>query len=142
MRLMNLLQLNLNKNMSGALLVWVSLDDAALGWYENEYIPLMAARNAKYALHCEIAPTGLEGDVAGKLDAPWKLCTVYEMREEISNVHGHVQNKIIYPPDELRGSLLKDSRWAVRSYTELKRWQAEDWDDSGKAFSSPDEASD
>ena len=90
----------------------------------------MTASNAKHALHCKIAPTGLEGNEAGKLDAPWKLCTIDEMCEGISNSHGHVYNKIIYPPDELRGGLLKDSRWDVRSYTELKRWQAEDWNGS------------
>lgn len=119
--------------MAIVLCVWSNVEgDAALEWYENEYIPLITERTAKHALHCEIAPTGLEGDEAGTLDAPWKLCTVYELRDDVTTEQLYQQSN--HPPDQLTIGLLKEVRWDVRTYVEQRRWQAEDWDGSGKAF--------
>lgn len=117
--------------MSGVLCVWVNLPDDARAWYEDTHIPEMRARNATHALHCELTESGFGGDPTGKLDAPWPLCTVYEI-EKIEKATADCYDKANHPSDKLLDGPVADARFDVRTYRELKRWQDDEWNGGKK----------
>jgi hypothetical protein len=113
--------------MSGILCVWAKLPNKALEWYEKEWLPLKRKQHAIHALHCELTPSGFEGEPFGQLDSPWPLCAVYEI-EDIRKVTDECYDKRHHPSNELLSGLLAEAQFDVRTYRELKVWKAEDWD--------------
>lgn len=114
----------------GLICVWANLpeDEQTVGWYEENYIPLMRERNASYALHSELMKSGFEGEPIGQLDAPWPLCTIYEISNIEAATNG-LYDKANHPSDDLRSGTLSQARFDVRTYKELRKWQSEDWDE-------------
>ncbi|CAO2653446.1 Nn.00g028570.m01.CDS01 [Neocucurbitaria sp. VM-36] len=112
--------------MSGILCVWANLPKGTTEWYENEYVPNRCSQNAIHALHSEKISNGMEAEPNGKLDAPWDLLTVYEI-PEIRIATDSCYDKSNHPSNDLLAGALKDARFDTRTYRELKRWQAEDW---------------
>ena len=112
--------------MSGILCVWANLPKGTTKWYENEYVPDMCSLNALHALHSEKTSNGMEAEPVGKLDAPWDLFTVYEMSQTRIATEG-LYDKRNHPSDDLLAGALKGVRFDTRTYREIKRWQAEDW---------------
>lgn len=112
--------------MAGLLLVWANIPDEAMEWYEESYLPEMTGLHAEHTLHCTLGESGLESEPIGKLDAPWDLMAVYEVKDaEKMSRDTHDQRN--HPPAEM-ASILKDARFDVRTYRELRRWGDEDWD--------------
>ncbi|KAF1850588.1 uncharacterized protein K460DRAFT_382251 [Cucurbitaria berberidis CBS 394.84] len=113
--------------MSGILCTWANLPADATEWYENEWVPETCSHGAQHALHCELTPNGMETEPTGTLDSPWGSFIVYE----IPKIHKATEdlNKERYrPSDKLLAGPLKDARFDVRTYHEIQRWQAEDWE--------------
>ncbi|KAL5114879.1 hypothetical protein ACEQ8H_007257 [Pleosporales sp. CAS-2024a] len=115
--------------MTGVLIVWAKLPEENIDWYENEYIPDMREQFASHVLYSEITQTGLEGQKVGKLDAPWPLCAVYEVEDAAAATKQcyHPRN---HPPAHLFKDKPAEVCFDVRTYRELRRWNAEDWDGS------------
>jgi hypothetical protein len=113
--------------MSGILCVWAKLPQKALEWYEKEWLPLKRKQHAIHALHCELTPSGFEGEPFGQLDSPWPLCAVYEL-EDVRKMIEQCYDKQYHPPEELLSGLLAEAQFDVRAYRELKVWKADDWD--------------
>jgi hypothetical protein len=113
--------------MSGVLCVWAKLPDDAINWYENEWMPLKRKLHAIHTLHCELTPSGFEGEPIGHLDSPWPLCAVYEI-DDVEKVSEQCYDTQYHPPAELLSGLLAEARFDIRSYNEVKTWQADDWD--------------
>jgi hypothetical protein len=114
--------------MAGLLCVWARIPDDVLDWYENDYIPEMTKKHSIHTLQCELTESGFEGEpIGGQLDAPWPLCAVYDVAEveKATQACYDMQNR---PPEAMLAGPLKDARFDVRTYRELKRWQSEDWD--------------
>jgi hypothetical protein len=114
----------------GVLIVWAKLPENAIDWYENEYLPDMRAQFAIHTLHCEITQTGLEGETIGKLDAPWPLCTVYEV-EDTAEAREKCFDTRNHPPAHLFTEKAAEYCFDVRTYKELGKWQSEEWDGRG-----------
>jgi len=118
--------------MSGVLCAWANIPKDSWEWYENQYIPDKSAAYAEHALHCKVTSIGMEDEPTGKLDAPWDLMTVYEM-PRIDAVTKATYEKENYPSEALLQGPLKDSRFDIRTYREIKRWQQDDWEGGRKA---------
>jgi hypothetical protein len=120
-----------NEAMSGVLCVWAKIPEEVTEWYEDEYIPKMKAQHAIHTLHCELTPSGLEGQASGQLTSPWPLCSVYEV-EDIEKVIKSCYDKSNHPldnrPSDARlDSALAESRFDVHSYREIKTWRSQEW---------------
>lgn len=113
--------------MSGILVVWANIPDEVLDWYENDFLIARTKQNSIHTLHCELTPSGFEGEPIGKLDAPWPLCAVYEV-PEIEAATRACYDKTNHPSEELLSGPLANARFDTRTYRELKRWQNEEWD--------------
>lgn len=116
-------------SMSGVMVVWANLPDEALEWYEDDYLPEMTALHSSSTLHCEVTSTGLDAEPIGHLDAPWELMAVYEVAD-VQKMSRDTYSKDNHPPEN---SLLANARFDVRTYREIRKWGAEDWD-GGKAW--------
>jgi hypothetical protein len=114
--------------MSGVLICWINLPEAAREWYENEFMPLRAkSDHLVHCLQCEVTASGMENTPVGKLEAPWPYMTVYETRDiEVSKQR--MYDTLNHPPAAMLAGPLKDTRFDLRTYREIKRWQDEEWD--------------
>ncbi|KAF1936917.1 hypothetical protein EJ02DRAFT_357992 [Clathrospora elynae] len=115
--------------MAGIVCCWASLPDETIQWYEDEWIPNMRSRsdNAIHGLHCEVTASGMETEPVGKLDSPWPLMTVYDMRKLDASTEEAIYDKRKRPSDDLLAGPLKDAQLDIRTYHEIKRWEQEDW---------------
>lgn len=122
--------------MAGVLCTWgANIPESSEQWYEDEYIPSMASKLAQHALHCEVVEVGLDEDVdgVGTQEAPWKWLTVYEM-DNADKATDATYDETNHPP--MTGGLEK-TRFDVRTYEELKRWQAGDWKGGMRDYNLP-----
>lgn len=118
--------------MSGVLCTWAAdVPQTSKQWYEDEYITAMADKFAQHAVHCELVDTGLDGDVdgIGTQEASWKWLTVYEM-DDVNEATDATYDQSNHP--SMTGGL-ESARFDVRTYEEMKRWQAGDWDGGMRA---------
>jgi hypothetical protein len=113
--------------MSGVLCVWANLPDDVVEWYEEEFLPDMREKNSIHTIHCELTPSGFEGEPIGKLDAPWSLLSVYEV-PDIKFATQSCYDMANRPSEEMLTGPLKDARFDTRTYRELKRWESKEWD--------------
>lgn len=104
------------------------MPEASEQWYEDEYIPKMAAKHAQHAVHCELVEVGLDDEVdgVGDREAPWKWLTVYETDSADAATDATYDRKNHVP---MTGPM-SNARFDVRVYEEEKRWQQSDWDGS------------
>ena len=117
----------LSKTMAGVLCVWAAnVPEASEQWYEETYIPAMTTKLCEQSLHCEVNETGLdtELDGVGGREAPWKWLTVYEI-EDAAQLAKEMYDESNHPA--MTGGL-EHTRFDVRLYDEIKRWQQGDWD--------------
>ncbi|KAJ4355258.1 hypothetical protein N0V95_003088 [Ascochyta clinopodiicola] len=86
----------------------------------------MASKLAQHALHCELVETGLDNEVdgVGTQEAPWKWLTLYEVDDAVKATAATYDRS--NHPEMTDG--LEHARFDVRTYEELKRWQADDWE--------------
>ncbi len=112
--------------MSGVLCVWAAnIPETSEQWYEDEYIPSMTAKLAIQTVHCELVEVGLDDEVdgVGEREAPWKWLTLYEM-EDANNATEATYDESNHA--QMTGPL-RDARFDVRTYEEIKRWQQSGW---------------
>ncbi|KAF9693129.1 hypothetical protein EKO04_008633 [Ascochyta lentis] len=112
--------------MSGVICTWAAnIPQSSEEWYEEEYIPSMATKLAQHALHCEVVETGLDEEVdgVGTQEAPWKWLTVYEV-DDADKATAATYDESNHA--SMTGGL-EHARFDVRTYSELARWQADDW---------------
>lgn len=113
--------------MSGVVCTWAaSIPSSSEPWYEDEYVPSIASKFCFQALHCEVVESGIDDDVGGigTREAPWKWFTVYEtenVNEAMDATYEENNQPAMHGP-------LKDTRFDIRTYEEVKRWQAGDWE--------------
>ena len=109
---------------------WANVQDDAVKWYEDEFLP--GVRNPNYAhhIHCEITASGMENEPVGKLDSPWPYMTIFEVHN-IEQAKKDLMDKTDHPPDDILTGFLKDSRFDFRTYREVKRWQDDEWEGEG-----------
>ncbi|KZM21557.1 uncharacterized protein EKO05_0000708 [Ascochyta rabiei] len=113
--------------MSGIICAWAAnMSQSSTQWYEDEYIPSTTSKLAQHALHCELVGTGLgaEVDGIGTQEAPWKWLTLYEV-DDANKATAATYDESNRPA--MAGGL-EHARLDVRTYEELKRWQADDWE--------------
>jgi hypothetical protein len=111
--------------MSGILCCWMNLPEDAVEWYENEFMPTRA-KAVTHCLQCEVTASGMEKEPVGKLESPWPYMTVYETPNiEVSKQR--MYDRLNHPPSEHLAGPLKDTRFDMRTYWEIKRWQDEEW---------------
>ncbi len=125
--------------MPGVMVVWGNLPDEAMGWYLDEFVPFLQAKepNHKHILHAELTDNGMDDQPAGMLDSPWPRVTIYEERDTKKSVAA-TYDKSNHPSDEKRPGLLDTAQFDVRVYKEAERWASEKWQheawDGGKIF--------
>ncbi|KAF2127539.1 hypothetical protein P153DRAFT_319820 [Dothidotthia symphoricarpi CBS 119687] len=114
--------------MAGILCVWANLPEPALDWYEDMITGERNANPDLYldSLHCEVTASGMEGDPIGKLDSPWRWFTIHETSDlDKASSRSDANQQTL--TDTALIAEFKEARFDVRTYTEHKRWQAEDW---------------
>lgn len=118
--------------MAGVLCVWVTdMLDSAEQWYEDEYIPAMMSRYSKRVLLGDYIGTPLDEELNGVAtrDADWKSFAVYEVEDVqvAMDATYDASNQPLTADHPMQGS-----RWDVRPYEELKRWQNDaEWNGGG-----------
>lgn len=128
--------------MSGLCCLWATIPEGREEWYENEYLPSINSPNAKHGLHTEVTASGMEDEPVGKLDSPWPYMTVWEVNS-IDQSNKDMYDLSYHPPSSELISSLKDLRFDIRSYREIKSWQQDDWSgDGGGKITGQDEAGD
>jgi hypothetical protein len=83
------------------------------------------------ALHCEVTASGMETEPVGRLDSPWPYMTCYDIRN-IDAATKQLLEAGNQPAASLFDGILKDSRFDIRTYREVKCWQDEEWDGGKK----------
>jgi hypothetical protein len=84
----------------------------------------------------------MEDEPVGKLDSPWPYMTVWEVNS-VDQTNKDMYNKAYLPPTEELVSSLKDLRFDIRSYREIKSWKQDDWSgDGGGKITGADKAGD
>ncbi|OSS51944.1 hypothetical protein B5807_03633 [Epicoccum nigrum] len=118
--------------MTGVLCVWVTdMPSAAEQWYEDEYIPQMMSRYSTRVLLGDYIGTPLDEELNGVAtrDADWKSFAVYEVEDvqTASDATYDASNQPLTADHPMQGS-----RFDVRPYEELKRWQNDaEWNGDG-----------
>jgi hypothetical protein len=69
----------------------------------------------------------METEPVGRLDSPWPYMTCYDVRD-VDAATKNISNKENQPAPELFEGILKDARFDIRTYREVKCWQDEEWD--------------
>ncbi|KAF3007859.1 hypothetical protein E8E13_010834 [Curvularia kusanoi] len=114
--------------MAGVTLVWVAdLPESAEEWYEDEYIPAMLSQHAKGVLLGEENDTGLDPEESGAetKEAEWKSLAFYDV-EDVQKAKEATYDEKNHPPTIKEQ--IKNARFDVRSYDQLRRWQNDpDW---------------
>lgn len=112
--------------MAGVLCVWVAdLPDSSKQWYEDKYIPEMMSRHSNRVLASDIIETGLDAELEGvaNRDAAWKSIAVYEVENAQETLNG-IHDKSNHPCTF--GEPLQSTRFDIRAYEEIRRWQEDD----------------
>lgn len=99
-------------------------------WFEDEYLATTVNENVAHSVHCEVTSSGMENEPVGKLDSPWPYLTIHEVYS-VDEANKTTNDRIKNPPAPLVASPLNGSRFDIRTYREIKRWQAEDWEGEG-----------
>ncbi|KAK1907643.1 hypothetical protein P3342_005971 [Pyrenophora teres f. teres] len=116
--------------MAGIMCCWANVNKEAAEWYEEEWVPRMRNPNIVHSIHCEVTASGMENEPVGKLDSPWPYMTLYEV-SNIDQANKDMVEKTYSLPDNVLAGALKESRFDVRTYREVKRWQDEEWEGEG-----------
>lgn len=112
--------------MSDMLLIFASDIPAAFEqWYEDEHIPEMASPHSQSVLVGEMAGLPIEKELqrGGRKDEPCKFLAMYEKGDQ-KKITDATHNEINRLPT---GGRLQDSKFDIRSYEEIRRWQNESW---------------
>jgi predicted enzyme related to lactoylglutathione lyase len=117
---------------SGIACVWANLPEEVADWYENDYLPRQDSINALHTIHCEVTASGMENEPVGRLDSPWPWLTVYEV-QDVDKANNEINTAAADLPEEAKTGPLKDVRFDIRTYREVKRWQDDDWEGNGGA---------
>ncbi|KAI0576516.1 hypothetical protein Alg215_07446 [Pyrenophora tritici-repentis] len=116
--------------MAGIMCCWANVNKEAAKWYEEEWVPRMRNPNIAHSIHCEVTASGMENEPVGKLDSPWPYMTIYEV-SNVDQANKDMADKTYSPPDNVLAGALKEARFDVRTYREVKRWQDEEWEGEG-----------
>jgi hypothetical protein len=128
--------------MSGLCCLWATFPEGREEWYENEYLPSIDSPNAIHGIHCEVTASGMEDEPVGKLDSPWPYMTVWEVKS-VDQSNKDMYDLSYHPPSSELQSSLKDLRFDIRSYREIKAWKQDDWSgDGGGKITGQDQAGD
>ncbi|RYN32075.1 hypothetical protein AA0112_g6248 [Alternaria arborescens] len=116
--------------MSGLCCLWATFPEGREEWYENEYLPSIDSPNAIHGIHCEVTASGMEDEPVGKLDSPWPYMTVWEVKS-VDQSNKDMYDLSYHPPSSELQTSLKDLRFDIRSYREIKAWKQDDWSGDG-----------